>query len=87
MAGNTTGKRKLLEELFQPGFVLGDVGIDFRPGAFKVHIADDCRATVTRPRDVKHVQVILLDDPVQMQVNEVLSRRRAPVPNHQRLYM
>ena len=28
MAGNPAGKRELLEQLFQPGFVLGDVRID-----------------------------------------------------------
>ena len=29
----------------------------------------------------------LLDDPVQMRVNEVLARRRAPVPQHQWLHV
>ena len=37
--------------------------------------------------DVEHIQVILLDDPVQMHIDEVLARRRAPVPDHQRLYV
>jgi len=42
---------------------------------------------VTGPGDVKHVQVILLDHPVQMHVNEILSRRRAPMSDHQRLHI
>ena len=39
MAGNSAGKRELLEQLFQPRFVLGDIGIDVGPGAFKVDIS------------------------------------------------
>ena len=87
MAGNPAGKRELLEQLFQPGFVLRDVRINFTPGAFEVDIAHNCRAAVTGTGDVEHVQVILLDDPVQMHIDEVLARRRAPVSDHQRLHV
>ena len=87
MAGNPAGKRELLEQLFQPGFVLGDVRINLAPGAFEIDIAHNRRAAVPGTGDVEHVQVILLDDPVQMHVDEVLARRRAPVPDHQRLHV
>jgi hypothetical protein len=40
MAGNAAGKRELLEQLFQAGFVLRDVRIDLAPGAFEIDIAD-----------------------------------------------
>jgi hypothetical protein len=42
---------------------------------------------VTGTGDVEHIQVILLDDPVQVDIDEVLTRRRAPVPDHQRLHV
>ena len=87
VAGNPAGKRELLEQLFQPGFVLADVRIDLAPGAFEVNVAHDRRAAVTGTGDVEHVQVILLDDPVQMHIDEVLARRRAPVSDHQRLHV
>ena len=37
--------------------------------------------------DVEHVEVIFLDDPVQMHIDEVLTRRRTPVSDHQRLHV
>ena len=87
VAGNPAGKRELLEQLLEPGLVLGDVRINLAPGAFEVNVAHNRRAAVTGTGDIEHVQVILLDDPVQMHVDEVLARRRAPVPDHQRLHV
>ena len=40
---------------------------------------------VARARDVDHVQIVLLDDAVQMGVDEVQPRRRAPVAEQARL--
>src|SRR5271156_995728 len=79
MAGNPTGKRELREQLFQPGFILADVGINLAVGAFEVNITHDRRAAVTGTGDVEHVKVILFDDPVQMHIDEALARRGAPV--------
>ena len=87
MAGNTAGKRELLEQLLEPGLVLADVRINLTPGAFEVNVTDNRRAAVTWAGDVDHVQVILLDDPVQVHVDEVLARRCAPVPDHQGLHV
>ena len=39
MAGNSAGKRELLEELFQSGFVLANVRINLTLGAFEINIA------------------------------------------------
>src|SRR5579863_10347859 len=80
VAGNSTGKRELLEQLLEPGFVLADVRINLTVAAFEISIAHERRAAVTRTGNVEHVQVILLDDPVQMHVDEVLARRRAQCP-------
>src|SRR5271163_329952 len=66
MAGNSAGKRKLLEQLFQPGFVLADVRIDLTVGAFEVSVAYERRPAVTGTGDIEHIEVVLLDDSVKM---------------------
>ena len=87
VAGDTAGERELGEQLLQPRLVLADVRVDLAVGALQVGVADQRRAAVTRAGDVEHVQVEFLDDPVQVDVDEVLPRRRAPVPDHQRLHV
>ena len=87
MAGDAAGKRKLLEQLFQTRFVLADIWINLTPRSFQVNIAHDGRAAVTRTRDVEHVQVVLVDHAVQMNIDEVLTWRCAPVSNHQGLHV
>jgi hypothetical protein len=71
------GKRELGEELPETGFVLADVRIDLAVGALKVGMAHERRAAVTGTSDIEHIQVILLDDPVQVNINEILVRSNA----------
>ena len=40
-----------------------------------------------RNRNIEHVEVIHLDDPVQVHADEVLAWGRAPMSNDDRLYM
>ena len=87
MAGNASGKRKLSEELPQPSLVLADVRINFAVRALEIRVAHDGRAAVPGARDVNHVEVIFLDDPVQVHVDEVLPRGRAPVPQQHGLHI
>ena len=87
MTRNSAGKRELLEQLLHSGFVLGDVRIDVSPGAFEVYVADNRWAAVPGTSDVEHIEVILLDDPVQVHVDEILARRRAPMSDHERLHV
>src|SRR5580698_8994494 len=77
MARNPTWKRELLEQPFHALFVLRYVGINLAPGAFEVNVAHNCRSTVTRSGHIKHIQIILFDDPVQMHIDEILAGRRA----------
>jgi len=37
--------------------------------------------------DIGHVEIVLSDRPVQMDVNEILPWRRSPVTDHQRFDM
>ena len=87
VAGNAAGKRELEKQLPQPGLVLADVGIDLAVGALEVGVAHDGRAAVPGAGDVDHVEVVFLDDPVQVHVDEVLPRRRAPVSQQHVLHV
>lgn len=78
MARNAARERELREQLFQTGVALSDIRIDLTPRAFQVDVAHNRRSPVTGTGGVEHVQVILLDDPVQMHVDEVLAGRGAP---------
>ena len=40
-----------------------------------------------RAGDIDHIEVVLLDDPVQVDVDEVLPRGRAPVPEQHVLHI
>ena len=61
------------------------VGIDLAVGAFEIGVGDERRSAVSGPGDVEHRQVVLPDDPIQVDVDEVETRRRAPVAEQPRL--
>ena len=81
------GNENCLNSFFSPASSWLMFGIDLAVGAFEIGVAHQRRAAVAGTGDVEHIQVILLDDPVQMHIDEVLARRRAPVADHQRLHM
>ena len=37
--------------------------------------------------DVEHIQVVLRDDPVQVHIDEVFTRRRSPMADHERFHI
>jgi len=86
VAGNTAGERELLEQFLHARSSCVTFE-DLTPGAFEVDVAHQRRAAVAGTGNVDIVQVIFLDDPVQVHVDEVLPRHRAPVTDHQRLHM
>jgi hypothetical protein len=53
--------------------------------AFEVGLRHQCRAAVAGTGYVDHARVGLLDETVQMNVDEILARRRAPVSEQARL--
>src|ERR1022692_1277811 len=79
MTRNSAGKRELGKQTFQSGLVLTDVRVDFAVGAFQIGAADHRRTAVPGTGYVDHVEIVLVDDPVQMRVDEILARCRAPV--------
>ena len=87
MAGDPAGEGELSEQLPQAALILADVGIDLAVRPLEVDAADHRRGTVAGSGDVDHVEVMLFDDPIQMRVDEVLARSRAPVPQQQLFHM
>jgi len=87
MAWKSRRGRELLEQLLHAGFVLADVRINLTPGAFEVDVATRAAPPCPGPATLEHIQVVLLDDPVQVHVDEVLPRHRAQLPDHQRLHV
>ena len=87
MTGNSARKRELRKEPLEPALIAADVGIDLAVGSFEVRVTHDCRAAVAGAGDIDHVEVIFLDDPVQMDVNEVLTGCRTPMPEQHRLHV
>jgi hypothetical protein len=74
----------LFEELLYPFFVLRNIRIQLAVGSFQVRIGYDSRAPMTRAGNVYDVEILLLDDAVEMNIDEVQSRRRAPVTQQSR---
>ena len=79
VAGDAAGKRELPEEGGEPGSILRDRGIDLAVGPFQIHIGHDRRPAMPRTRQIDHVEVQRRDHPIEVRVDEVLARRRAPV--------
>ena len=79
MAGNAAGERELLEEEFHAVLVARNVRIDFAICSLEISIRHEARTAMARPGDVDHVQVVLPDDPVQVNVDEVQAWRRSPM--------
>ncbi len=87
VTGNSAGEGELQEEFPQPGLVLADIWINLAVGAFEIGVCHDGRPAVPGTGDVNHVEVVLLDDPVQVRVNEVLAGRGAPVSQQHVLHV
>src|SRR5439155_12224597 len=85
VAGDASRKRELAEQPTQPLLVAADVRVDLAVGALEVQIRHDTRATVAGSRDVDAVQVPRTDHPVEVGIDEVEPRRRAPVSEQPRL--
>ena len=76
---NAARERETLEELLHAFFIFSDFRVDFSIASVKVGIWNHYLSAVTRTFDVKHVQVIFVDDAVKVCIDEVLSGNRAPV--------
>ena len=80
MAGNAARKRELPKEFLQAGQISRHAGVDFGVGSLEVGVRHHRRTAVSRAADEDGIEVAGLDDPVEMDVEEVESGRGAPVP-------
>src|SRR5262249_43497057 len=58
---NPAGKRELLEQPFHSLFILRNIRINFAIRPLQVSIGDQSGSTVSRSRDIDHVQVMRLN--------------------------
>ena len=84
VARNTTGKRKLAEQLAHAVFGLLDAGIHLGIRAVEPRVRDHPRPTVSGPCNIERRDLALSDDSIEMGVDEVEARRRSPVAEQSR---
>ena len=85
MARNPARKRELGEKPLHALHILRDSWIDFAVCAFEIGVGDQPRSPMPGAGDVDHIKIEFLDQPIEMRVNEVEARRRAPMPEKARL--
>ena len=83
--GMPPGNENCLNSRFMPSASLRDVRIELAVRPFQIRVGDQARPAVPGAGDVDHVQVVLLDQPVEMDVDEIQARRGAPVSQQPRL--
>ena len=85
VAWDSTGERELGEEPFHALRVLRDAGIDFAVSPFEIGVGDQPRTAMSGAGNVDHIEIVFLDQPIEVRVDEVEARRRAPMPEEARL--
>src|SRR5205823_3207603 len=76
MAGDAAGKAELGKQTLEPVLILAGVRINFAVGPFQVSVGDQGWSAMPGAGDVQHAQVMLLDEPVQVDIDKVLAGRR-----------
>ena len=79
VAGDATGKGELPEKPPQTLLASGDRRVELAISAFQIRVRHQTRSAVARPGDVDHIEVSLLDSPVEMDVDEVEAGGGAPM--------
>ncbi len=85
MARYAARERELPEQLFHAFRVLGNIRIDLAVTALQPGVRDQPRTAVSRACDVNDVQIMRLDHPVQVCINEIQPRGGPPMSEQPRL--
>ena len=80
MAADASRKRKLLQELVHPVDILALIRVDLRIHPFEIAVGERRRGSMPGTRDVDHVEVVLLDQPVHMDPDKALAGIGSPMP-------
>src|SRR5215468_3191650 len=87
VAADPAGERELLEETLHSRQIFAHRRVDFRICSFQVGVGQNSRRSVTRSREENRIQVILVDQPVEVDVGEGLAGVRAPMTQQSSLDM
>src|SRR5678816_4388717 len=80
VAPDAAGKRELFEKLPKPSLFFALFRIDLGISTFQVHGGKNTRCTVARAGQEDHVEVVLLDQPIEVNVCERQTRACSPMP-------
>src|SRR5262249_60255474 len=79
VAANAAGERKLLKEALHPCHIFTLVRVNLRVGPLEVRLRQDSWRTVPRPGDENGIQIVLVDQPVEVDIRQGLAGIRTPV--------
>src|SRR6267378_4367888 len=79
MAWDSARERELGEQPFHALLVGRDVRINLAVGPFEIGVRDQPGPAMPGAGDVDHVEVVFLDQPVQVDVDEIQTWSRSPV--------
>src|SRR6267378_1071950 len=87
MARNASRERELRDEPLHALLIGRDVRIHPSVSSFEIGVRDQAWPAMSWAGDINHVQVVLLDEPVQMNIDEVQSWCGSPMAEKPRLDM
>src|ERR1700678_3332355 len=87
VTGNSVRPGELAKQPMQSIPVALDRRIAFGVRPLEIGHRYDARATMTWTDDIHHVQIVLFDQPVEVDIEKVQSWRRTPVAKQSRLDM
>src|ERR1700720_787649 len=82
---NSVGPGELAKEPLQTVPAALDRRVTLGIRSFEIGLRHESRAAMAWTDDVDHVEIVLLDQPVEVDIEKVQSRRRAPMSQQARL--
>src|SRR5215469_7059060 len=79
VTADTARKRELLEEGMHALLVFALVGVNLGVRAFQIYRGENARSSMTGSCKKDHIQVVLFDEAIEMNVDERQTRTRSPV--------
>src|ERR1700722_1514865 len=79
MASQLPGEGEGAEQPQQASLILTLLRIDLRVGSLEIAVGEDRRSSMSRTRDIDHVEVELADHPVEVDPGKRLAGIGAPV--------
>src|SRR6516162_3520978 len=79
MARNAAGEGELSEQALHALFIKRNIRVDLAIGPLEVAVRDQTGTAMPGARDVDHVEIVLLDHSVEVNVDEIQARRCSPM--------